>query len=139
MKPYMNWIDIPGIRDGGRYFCTAGDYKTSIIEGRMITGTRKHKARRYITREMSEHEKETMMPFIDKHLCYKANNYCTISDLYPTYKEMCEELDLKPLTPATFGTCIRGHVILMEQIPGVLISSPCYGHTTNGYYNLGIK
>lgn len=139
MREYKNWIDIPGIKNGGRYFCTAKDYKAVIIEGRMVTGVNRRKARKYVTREMSDREKESMIPFFEKHLCYKKNSYCTISDLYPTYKKMCEELGLAPLANSTFGSCIRGHVILMEEIPGVLISSPSIGHATNGYYHLGLK
>lgn len=135
------WIDLPGAskNGSGRYFYTAKDYKQTIIDGRVIMRARRSRTHRYITRNMSDHEKETMMPFIEKYLCFKKDNYCTIGDLYPTYKKMCDEMDLRPLTPATFGSCIRGHVILMEEIPGVLISNPCHAFYTNGYYNLGIK
>lgn len=135
--PWKIWKDIPGHSYRGRYFETSKDYKDDMIR----RGESRHIRYSHINRKLTEKEEKTIVPFVENCLRYRENNYCTTRALYPHYERFCKENNLIPLIPSVFATCIKVHVFLQENIPGVLFSrtDPYMHIDIIGFFNLGLK
>lgn len=131
------WKEIPNLKYGGRYFESSKDYKEDMIE----RSNRRRIRSSHINRTLSDYEKKSIIPFVEKYLYYEKDSYCTSHDLYPYYEDFCRDNGLVPLRNSIFSTCIKVYVFLQENIPGILFSRAEINININlvGYYNLGVK
>ena len=122
-----------------RYFESVDDYIDRIIERHK----KNHISSGFINRMISVKEADTICPFTNKRLCYKAGATKTNRELYTEYLKFCKENDLVALSKTSFIGSLKTYIFLWNNIPGILYSEPVYMKFEKTkqakYYNLGFK